>query len=68
VQAVLGRRDDPGLVLASERVRRGRGVDGDRGRLVVGVPGTGGEARRDAGDTGRPADQAASRDVELGDG
>ena len=70
VQAVLGRGDDAGLVLAAEGVRRGVPVAavGAVDAAVVAVPGTAGEAGRDAGDPGGAADQAASGDVELGDG
>jgi len=70
VQAVLRRGHDAGLVLTTERVRRGGAArEGGVGtRTLVAVPGTAGEAGRDTGDPGGAADQAASGDVALGNG
>jgi hypothetical protein len=59
VEPVLGRGDDAGLVLTSERVRRDGGCV-DRGGVGVAVPRTGGEAGGEPGRSGRAADQPAS--------
>jgi hypothetical protein len=68
VQPVLGGRDDAGLVLAPEGVRRGRAGAGAGRGAVVTPAGTAGEAGRDAGDPRRTADQAAPGEVQLSDG